>query len=721
VFWSAALGAIVTLCHGAAGATWLYGLYEPVDAHPPWALAPLLNPNNMAGYLNLGAFTGVGLLVSHRAIGPRWLLALAVAVTVAVSLLTGSRGGAAACLLGLVLIAPLLYALRQRRRHRFSGTFEFTLELGGLLAAAVVFFSLGVTTDVWSALFQEGSRKLTVVGWTQPLIADYPIFGIGRGAYETVFPAYDASGARVLFQYAENFVVQWVAEWGIPLGAGALVALGWLCRPSRLGATREPVAAGAFIGIVVLLAQNAVDLALELPAVGFALTFLLGTLWGGARSDRAARARDVEPEPAASQRVAAGGLAWARVSAQRLLPAVIAMTGVALWANAVLRGAPSAREDREALQEKFRTNIGTSASDASQFMADVRSALLRHPADPHLYLVGALAAVRSGEPALRWLTVAIERDHAGGRAFLVLGETLGRLRATTQAISALRSAVTQDPTLLDAASQIALRITRDPDELARLAPEEGTGAVVLTHLASTLTSSDERARLELLDLAMARYPQAPEPRQVDAEDLLRAMAPAREKERCAQSRLGDCKARLRRHIAVITEGLPHTSDAVMLTARLAVVEGKPAEALDVLSKSCDRFADKHRCLRLTVDVARQVGGSALEGAAAHYVETACRDSKQCAKACVHAAEQLSRVSAWSRATDYYERAALESASPELWLKVASTSVRAGDLVRSKRAFDRARQAGAVVDKKLSEDARREILLRSLKSTASEPH
>src|SRR5262249_31967167 len=60
VFGAAVAAAFTTLGHGLIGATKVYGLYQPTFPALAWHVGPLLNPNNLAGYLNLGALSGLG-------------------------------------------------------------------------------------------------------------------------------------------------------------------------------------------------------------------------------------------------------------------------------------------------------------------------------------------------------------------------------------------------------------------------------------------------------------------------------------------------------------------------------------------------------------------------------------------------------------------------------------------------------------------------------------
>jgi hypothetical protein len=718
VFGAGVCAALVTLGHAAVDARELYGFYAPAQARPPWALAPLLNPNNMSGYLNLAAFTGIGLLVAQRTPAPRYVVAIGVAVLIPVSLLTGSRGGAAACVLGLLLIVPALRQVRRLGRHRVSGRAETRVAVTALVAGTGLLFLLGANTSVWSALRSEGTTKLTILGWTRPMIEHHPVFGVGRGAYETVFPAYDEQGGRVLYQFAENFVVQWAAEWGPFVAISALVALGWFLRPSRLRVRRDPVAAGAAVGAVVLLAQNLVDLGLEIPAVGIALAFLLGSLWGGGNpGEQAHPPRSVE----------AGALAASGASRNStpplprfpVLAASFAGMGGALIVATATWGMIPAQQERARLVAAFQTSVRADADRAPEFFEKLRVALSRHPADPHLYLLGATAALESNRTPLRWISVAIERDRAGGRPHVVLAETLARLKARNQALLALRTAVGNDPGLIPRASQIALSMTESPQELSTAAPLGSTGEGLLVQLARDLGARRKtEARTEVLRIAIERYPEAPTPRLLDADDLLAALAPDATTTRCSDSS-ERCRSRLREHAARVATALPLAPDGTMLNARIALANKQAGLAYQLLSKECAKYEDRPRCLRLRVEVAMHADPKAMSVAAEEYAEAACQDPRFCARARVFIGQQFARRKDWKAASHYYQLAAFETGTPELWLKLAQYSARAGDVARSKMAIDRAASGSTPADSQMSREARKELLQRTLSKAQGE--
>ncbi len=335
VFGAAVLAALVTLGHGLVGATRVYGLYQPSFGAGSWHIGPLLNPNNLAGYLNLGALSGLGLMLGDRPIVPRWIIGLGVALIVGMEVMSASRGGVLALPVGVVGLW-LLTRFREGGRPRTRSM--STVMVAVVVAGGALFAILGGTSRMWAELVDTDVSKLEMILWAKPLVRDHLFFGVGRGAYESVFPAYRVTPGTGVYTYAENFIVQWVAEWGAPVGLGALAACAWAFAPRRLGAHRSALAAGGWCGVAALaLLQNLVDLALEVPAVCIGAATVLGSLWGDTRR---ARTREVLRRPGPFTPLRA-----------RLVAVAVAAFGAVLGVTAAIADAHDLDSDRRTALE----------------------------------------------------------------------------------------------------------------------------------------------------------------------------------------------------------------------------------------------------------------------------------------------------------------------------------------------------------------------------------
>ncbi len=663
IFGAAVLTTLVTLGHRLVGAESLFGIYHPIFTSQGLAISPLLNPNNLAGYLNVGAFSGISLLVAKRVPVPRWTLMLGVALVVGLSADTGSRAGFVSLACGGALTLVLL------RWRKFEGrsvpTAVFTA-LALTLAAGAALFIVGANQDVWQALFEESVKKLELFSWTRPLIAKHFWTGVGRGAFETAFPAYRADAGPHLYQFAENFVMQWASEWGVPVALAALGTLAWQLRPSELGAHRSPAALVCAVGALVLLAQNLLDLGLELPSISIALFTLIGGAWGSAARGHAADAE--------LPRV--GRRAWI----------LLLVGGACLWVGVVLVGRHTPVADRLALAAEFRAvpePRGAAREQKLQQLTDyVDAAIRRHPAEPFLPLLRALVARARAQNPIPWLARAIDRDPMAGRPYLVLADVLAERGARTQALGAVRRAVEREYGLLGRGAALASKISRSDVELLLAVPDGAAGAEMLTALAGLAELRPRRAHL--LAESAKRDPKFPRPRYLRAEDLIQALD--NQTEPClGQSRDAclDEASQLAQQLGRIDR---NDERLMILNARILVARGKGAEALRLLSDGCPIFEEKAYCIYWRVMLAGRLHDLVeVDAAAAAYLSATCEDAAKCAAGASWLGSVLTSWGQNEKALQMYERAAREQGTGEAWLAVAVAAEKLGLVGAASRA------------------------------------
>ena len=515
VFGAAVLAALVTLGHGLTEASRVYGLYQPESQVSAWHVGPLLNPNNLAGYLNLGAILGLGLMLADRPRFPRWLLGLGVVLVVGIGLTAASRAGVASLLVG---VAALALFTRRRAEERPGMRSMSSWMLLGVVAAGGVLAVLGSTQKTWEELYDKDLSKLSMFLWAKPMLRDHALFGVGRGAFESAFPVYRTMPGNVVFTHPENFVVQWAAEWGVPVTLAALATCAWAFSPSRLGALRSTVAASAWCGVGILLLQNMLDLGLEIPAVSVAAATTLGSLWGDRHR---ARTREALRRP--------GPLALPSVQRVTL---GIGAAGAALSILALTLGLHDIDADRRAVHEAVdRAGGHAQAPGAARQL--LRQAMLRHPAEPYFPLVGAMLALQShsAEGPIPWLQRSLERAQLNGRAHLLLAEVLAARGTRLQALFELRLAVTDDPAVVNTAGALAMHWTQSYDEISAAVPEGKLGARLLNAVAVVARNENPSPRPASIALArrcereaIGRDPDYAEPRFSEASELVDALA-----------------------------------------------------------------------------------------------------------------------------------------------------------------------------------------------------
>ena len=370
---SGALLAVVALAHVLTSAHQVFGFYAPVYASAD-VLGPLLNPNHLGGVM---AFTvplaiGLAMTTGDRRARIAWILC---ALTCAgVCALARSRGAFGGLVLGA--LSFLGWALTRSIR---SGQ-NVTRQWAALAATGLVAVSLaGAVYLGWEALLPKfmapnAASKLGTAMRGLRLVADAPWIGVGRGAFGEVFVRVFGDTSRVT--HPENLVVQWLSEWGLPVGLAALVAFAG-ALVGTVPKLRSPARAGALFGILGIAAQNLVDFSLEMSGVVVLVAVALGAVLAR-RTEESGPARGLPLR----------GLVLATSTAGLVCVAALAPF-LDRWS------VPSLETHlREVSQQADRT----------EFRATLALALRLHPSEPTFPLLAAAGAIahRSSE-APAWL------------------------------------------------------------------------------------------------------------------------------------------------------------------------------------------------------------------------------------------------------------------------------------------------------------------------------
>lgn len=453
--------AFVALAHAGLGLKKVFGVYtlENPLSYVEGHVAPLLNTNHLAGYLNIGFALAVGALLSRRPPMPRALLASGAAVLLSVSVWSSSRGG----LLGIVTALLVNFALRLRGqrgvsrslRNRFA---QVSIVMMALVAAVMVSLAFGSVARVKFSGNRDFS-KLEVVAAAFRLFPEHPIFGVGRGAFESVFPSLGTTRDNWVSTHPENIVAQWVTEWGIFGALGLIAFAGILLISMRWHA--EPATRGAGAALAGAFVHNLVDFHDEMPGVAVSLAVCAALF----------TARPGRPKSHAGINL--------RLRAGMVSAAVLA--GV-LGVYALL----FSHHELAAEQRSFQSWSLDPELPKAEFHSRLQEALSRHPADPYLpYAAAVRATVRRDESPIPFLARALERNPTYGRAHLVLARSLFAV-VPSQARLEYRLAYAYDRTLRDQVAAQVAPLVFDFDSAAELAPEGREGADLLDLLAVSL-------------------------------------------------------------------------------------------------------------------------------------------------------------------------------------------------------------------------------------------
>lgn len=304
----------IGLAQVASGASNVYWYFES----PGMATSgPFAMHSHYAEFLNIAVGCAIGLLLlraseralgrpveahelfhlGHKPITVERLLAFFCVIAAIGVVLSTSRNG----LMSMVVAAGVTAALLHGGR-RVEGI-GWTMVIGAGLALAAL-LTLGVDPiireleDTFAEPEDALSTRLALVRDTSSMVAAFPVFGAGLGAYWVAFPAFDTSLRSGTAEHAENQYMEVAAELGL-LGillalAFALIVGGGVIRKllSSSSLSNVGLAAVAF-GLTAIAFHSLTDFGLEIPAVGLTVALLCGAAIGRAqgRSSREARPR----------------------------------------------------------------------------------------------------------------------------------------------------------------------------------------------------------------------------------------------------------------------------------------------------------------------------------------------------------------------------------------------------------------------------------------------
>lgn len=658
LFASALAVCVVTLAHGIVDAQRVYGIYTP-PAPGRWLHGPFVNGNNLAGYLNLGIFAGAGLWASQKNSAPPWLFGLGLPAMAASVLLSDSRAGIATLFFGALVFGALLAWRRRVEARHFA--FAGILLVVGVGAALV----LGSSRLVHTISDRQVEAKVSAWRWSLDLIRDYPVFGVGRGAFETAFEPYRkplSVNWTTVFSHAENFPLQWLSDWGIPVGVATLGACVWLFLRVLPRARRDPLAAGLFAGLLALFAQNLVDLGLELFAIMAAAFVALSGLDDSNGEERGPLPRSVF--------AAVGGVLVSLVL-------VLAM------------GARPVQMDRQRLAKAYDGWAKARFPDPAGERREVVQAVLRHPGDAYFPLVGSYLVGEKHERPLHWVARALERSPLDARAHLRLSELLLARGARDQAVMHLRLCALYDVTMRDGALGRAAGLQKTADDLRRAFPKDLPGGEFLADVCARLAGD---LRLDCWREVVSRETTAPEPRRQLTAALLTSLAdgsPA-----CA-AETTHCPREIERQLAELEKGPPDFR-VTELRARYLAYKGDPTKAAKLLVEHCPASSEAASCCELAFDLAKRSKDLALLGVAAdRYAALACTEPDRCAQAHQEIARTYSELGAYALALSHFFDAADRAPSVDHWLDAAEAAVRSSGVSTVRVALERAGREGTL--------------------------
>lgn len=636
---SVVLLAVVSLLHPAFGLERVLGVYRPYVPHGPRHTAPLLNANHLGGYVTIGTCLVTGILFSPRPAIPKQIAAVIGVVLVGVQVFIASRGALGSMVVGILATAGLWRSTRSRVS---TSAWTGGLAVLGLVAAGAM-FGLAAGEGAWTEIASKDLSKLDLFRHALKLCREHGTWGIGRGAFESVFPKERAGVGNIVFTHPENVGVQWLTEWGVPVSVLALGAIAWALRP-RSAMSRSHIPFGAWGALVALTLHNLVDFSSEVPGVMVALALCAATVTAGVGS---------EPHR---------GSGWAKRPTPVGIGLAMAATGVALWAFLGRDG--ELFNEQHAMQKRVTATADQDlasmlAKDREGFHDAARVAMLHHPAEPYFPFLGAYrAAIAKDESPIPWASRALERSPTYGRAHLMLARALFRV-SPSQARLEYRLAFEQDPGTYEALRDEAPLLVGSYFDAMELLPSEKAVAkadrvwvleLISGHLAERLPAT--RARLDQEQLALD--PKAMPPLERAARDALHDLSEPEPwcvpPKACADEALAKAER--------VRDANPARCTGYVQVAEATYASGNALHALAELERSIDGVDEHADCLRALADLAIRAGDRTRAAPALDKLaDLPCGKTDECVANLVTAANLEERRRNPRRALAHYRKAA----------------------------------------------------------------
>lgn len=568
--------ALVAFAHKLAGATQVFGAYEPVYASSR-LLAPLMNENHLGGFMALATPIAIGVALDTQRLERRLAWALGGGLCALAGVLSFSRGGILALAIGMTVFTAVYAArLSQTDRSLLRSRTVPMLVIGAfaVILVAVVLDGSGLAREMSHR--HNITPKFEAAAATLPVITSHPIAGVGRGAFSAAFV--HEQGTEKRFFHPENLLVQWTSEWGLPIALLLLGIVIWsIARGFRL--RRSYAHLGGLAGLVAIGIQQLADFSLELLGVAAVASATLGAV-----ADSVAVRFDYP------------------VRKLCLAISIFSLLGAALALS--LQGSDVFTLEMRGRAALERENYG----EAREL---VRRGLSLHPSEPIFGLIGAEVAVREADPSAgRWINRSQALAPLWSAPHLLAARWLFSLGETDQALLEIREAEALRPGSAKETICSLLRDAKDPAIALRAAPAGAAGAKFLDRAALCLPlqspvaiAIDEASRTLDPTLPTPATRQArrllAEDRPLEAIELLRAVPKLDQEGRRmlaeAHLRGGDPRAAAHTIVPLLTQ-LKVPSGVLRTAASIYATTGDESDLQGVASRLRGKTAGKAQAL-----------------------------------------------------------------------------------------------------------------------------
>lgn len=284
---------------------WIFSPYDWGGA-PVWGVrcfGPFANPDHFADYLAMvWPFALSGMLFPNLLGKVRDRMAVPILcgtvglVVLAALLASGSRGGWLAAAVGSGAVLALALRLPEQSQpaiFRRGTRARLLVALGGALIVAVFLAALFTSnasrseadTRLNLALHQDSMWERSLMARNSlPMIGQFPLFGVGLGAWPEIYPKYSLPPwDNVFMNAAHNEYVQFFAEvglLGVALGAGFVALAGLRIASGIMTLAPElfPSAVASTGALAAIATHSLLDFPLRIPANALLATICLGML-----------------------------------------------------------------------------------------------------------------------------------------------------------------------------------------------------------------------------------------------------------------------------------------------------------------------------------------------------------------------------------------------------------------------------------------------------------
>ncbi len=212
--------------------------------------------------------------------GRRVMLAAASLYFLGGLMLSASRAGAAATIIGAIVLGILLLRGHSRARRRWA------MVGGGLLAVLMLVVAGSAFLHKLSLLLDARNLDRVVI-WRASIEAFLasPWLGWGLGSYGDIYTIHQPPSIPLPNDKAHSTPIEFLVEMGIVGGIPALLVclIPWgICLMGALRRRQRHLPALMFAVVAVAIVHSLVDFSLQMPAIGFVVSALLGVGWAQA-------------------------------------------------------------------------------------------------------------------------------------------------------------------------------------------------------------------------------------------------------------------------------------------------------------------------------------------------------------------------------------------------------------------------------------------------------